>query len=89
MRLHKVEKQMLAYGMPIKSIQELTHWYCEPDFSDIKAIQIYQDPQLEETFALRITKKDNEFDLLWNHGAYDEVDFESFPPVSGNLKFFI
>lgn len=89
MRLRKIEKQMLSYNMPRKAIQELTHWYCEPDFSDIKTIQIYPDPQVEGVFALRIKRKDVEFDLLWNHGGYDEVEFETFPPVSGNLKFFI
>lgn len=88
-RPHRIVQKMLSYDMPVKSIQELQHWYCEQDFSDIKNIEIYPDPQVEGTFAVRIFKKNYQFDLLWNHGGYDEVEFSEFPPISENIKFIL
>jgi hypothetical protein len=54
-------------------------------------IEVVPDPKVDGTYAVRVyRKKDNcTFDLLWNRGAYDELEgFTSWPPVSGDLKFF-
>lgn len=60
-------------------------------------IEVVPDPKVDGTFAVRVhRKKDNfTFDLLWNRGAFDEISseenesgFSTWPPVSGNLKFF-
>ena len=53
-------------------------------------IQVVPDPEVYGTYALRVYRDEDkfEFDLLWNRGGYDEVEFEEFPPKSGELKFF-
>lgn len=53
-------------------------------------VQVFPDPKVDGTYAVRVYRDDDkfEFDLLWNHGGYDEVEFEEFPPKSTGLKFF-
>lgn len=71
------------------------------DYVDYKdpqnRIEVVPDPKVDGTFAVRVyRKKDNlTFDLLWNRGAFDEISsdenetgFSTWPPISGNLKFF-
>lgn len=106
-KVHKFAKHMLDAGMPMKAVSELTDLYVDQDFSDVVELKIQADPYVEGTFALRIVKKheiyyrrDNEekkleymddLDLLWNHGAYDEVEFNTWPPIANgnNLQFFL
>lgn len=54
-------------------------------------IEVVPDPKVDGTFAVRVyRKRDNyTFDLLWYKGGYDEVEFETWPPVSSDLKFFL
>lgn len=79
--------------LPKEAIKEL-EMYVNVDNPSNK-IEVYPDPQVEGTYALRITRNEHGhthpevFTLLWNKGGYDEIDFDEFPPKSGNLKFFI
>ena len=56
-------------------------------------VEICPDPKVNSAFAVRVTRLEGKklkpfvFDLLWNRGGFDEVDFETWPPVSGDLKF--
>ena len=61
------------------------------DYKDKKnKVQVYPDPRVDGTYAVGVYRNNDklEFDLLWNRGGYDEVEFEEFPPKSGGLKFF-
>lgn len=76
--------------LPKQAIDELD-MYVDVNDPENK-IEVYPDPKVEGTYAVRVYRKsDNHtFDLLWNRGGFDEMDgFETWPPKSGNLKFFI
>ena len=54
-------------------------------------VEVVPDPQVDGTYAVRVWRASDNFtfDLLWYKGGFDEVDdFETWPPVSGDLKFF-
>jgi hypothetical protein len=74
--------------LPQEALVELSDYvdYRNPE----NRIEVYPDPKVDGTFALRVFRKKDgvTFDLLWNRGAYDGVEFDSWPPVSGDLKFF-
>ena len=64
------------------------------DFDFSGASRIFSVRKLNTTLTnahmqLRRSSDNATFDLLWNRGAYDELEFTSWPPTSGNLKFFI
>lgn len=104
-KLNKFAKQMIDAGMPPKAVSELTDLYINQDFTDVVEVKVQADPYVEGTFALRIVQKlkqwyrhdnvegeieyFNDLDLLWNKGAYDEVEFNTWPPTAGpnNLQF--
>lgn len=57
-------------------------------------IEVYPDPKVEGTYAVRVYRSDMTFDLLWYKGGFDEVStegnefgFETWPPISSDLKF--
>jgi hypothetical protein len=65
------------------------------DYVDYKnpenKIEVVPDPRVDGTYAVRVYRKSDDvtFDLLWNRGAYDELEgFTTWPPTSGDLKFF-
>jgi hypothetical protein len=74
--------------LPKEALDELND-YVDYQNSENK-IEVVPDPRVDGTYAVRVYRsKDNyTFDLLWNRGAFDEVEISSWPPVSGNLKFF-
>jgi hypothetical protein len=79
------------YGYEILPNDALDDLEMYVDYKDNKnKIQVVPDPKVDSTYAVRVYRdNDNEeFDLLWHHGGYDEVDFNEFPPKSGDLKFF-
>lgn len=48
-------------------------------------IEVYPDPKVEGTYALQVTRNgESPFHLLWYSGGFDEVEFDEFPPKSGN-----
>jgi len=57
-------------------------------------VEVYPDPQVDGTYAVRVHRYERGhthpevFGLLWYKGGFDEVDFDEFPPKSGELKFF-
>lgn len=75
--------------LPEEALQQLS------DYADVNRdkVEVVPDPYVNGTYALQITRDDYKFHLLWNRGAYDEVEFISFPPGSteDNLakNFFI
>lgn len=74
--------------LPTEALEELKSYV---DYEDPKnKVQVYPDPRVEGTYAVRIYRSSDDFtfDLLWNRGAFDELDFETWPPKSGDLKFF-
>jgi hypothetical protein len=106
-RQHKFAKAMLAAGMPQDAVDKLIDSYVDKHFTGIQEFRICPDPHVEGTYAIRIVEKHvcyskhdgvekeyeylDDMDLLWNHGDYDEVEFETWPPISNanDLKFFI
>ncbi len=83
------ESKVSEYNiLPKEALDELEMYV---DYKDKKnKIKVYPDPKVDGTYAVRVYRDSDkyEFDLLWNKGGYDEVEFEEFPPKSGNLKFF-
>lgn len=75
--------------LPKDALEELEHWYVDYKNPDNK-VEVVPDPQVEGTYAVRVYRKSDNltFDLLWYKGGFDEVDFETWPPKSGDLKFF-
>jgi uncharacterized protein YpbB len=92
--LKKMQKGKLnesrIYGieiLPEDALRELTDYvdYKDPE----NKIEVVPDPRVDGTYAVRVYRKDFTFDLLWNRGAYDELEgFTNWPPTSGDLKFF-
>ena len=80
------------YGLeilPKEALDELTDYvdYKNPE----NKIEVVPDPRVDGTYAVRVYRKSDDvtFDLLWNRGAYDELEgFTTWPPTSGDLKFF-
>ena len=74
--------------LPQEALDELDAYvdYKNPE----NKIEVVPDPRVDGTYAVRVYRSNDDytFDLLWNRGAFDEVDFNSWPPTSGNLKFF-
>jgi len=55
-------------------------------------INIVPDPKVPGVFALQIYRGKYKFHLLWTNdgcGDFDGVEFESWPPTTGDLQFFI
>lgn len=93
--LHK--KKMFDAGMPNKAVTKLEQYYA-PGFKDIEDIKIEPDPNVEGTFAIRLTMKSKvcyhfnneekelsyieDLDLLWSHDDYEECEYETWPPTS-------
>lgn len=79
------ESKILGYeSLPQDAIKELEMY---ADVSKDK-VEVCPDPKVDGTFAVRVTRVgESPFHLLWNRGAFDEVDFDEFPPKSGDLKF--
>lgn len=80
------------YGTEILPQEALVELDAYVDYKNPEnKIEVVPDPKVDGTYALRVyRKKDNyTFDLLWNRGAFDELEgFTSWPPISGELKFF-
>jgi hypothetical protein len=75
--------------LPKEALDELNDYV---DYKDTEnKIEVVPDPRVDGAYAVRVYRKEDNytFDLLWNRGAYDELEFTSWPPTSGNLKFFI
>jgi hypothetical protein len=67
------------------------------DYIDDKntKVEVYPDPKVDGTYALRVYREDLTFDLLWYKNGFDEVSseeneygFSTWPPISGDLRFF-
>ena len=95
MRHLKGFNESKIYGkeiLPKEAIEKLK-LYVNVD-NDNNKIEVYPDPKVDGSYALRIHRysggnaRPYVFTLLWNHGDFDEVDFDEFPPKSGNLKFW-
>jgi hypothetical protein len=73
--------------LPEDALRELTDYvdYKDPE----NKIEVVPDPRVDGTYAVRVYSNNFTFDLLWNRGAYDELEgFTTWPPTSGDLKFF-
>ena len=91
MRYLRKFNESRIYGYEILPKDALNELEMYVDYKDKKnKVQVYPDPRVDGTYAVRVYRDDDklEFDLLWNHGRYDEVEFEEFPPKSTGLKFF-
>jgi hypothetical protein len=79
------------YGIEILPQEALVELDAYVDYKNPEnKIEVCPDPKVDGTYAVRVYRSDDgyTFDLLWNRGAFDEVEFSSWPPNSGNLKFF-
>jgi len=74
--------------LPEEALKEL-EMYVDYKNTDNK-IEVVPDPRVDGTFAVQVYRAEDDysFHLLWNRGGYDEVEFDQFPPTSGDLKFF-
>jgi hypothetical protein len=85
---HSVNESKGFEILPEDALKELEMYvdYNNPD----NKIEVIPDPRVDGTYAVRVYRSDDgyTFDLLWNRGAFDEVEFSSWPPLSGDLKFF-
>lgn len=69
------------------------------DYVDVNkkgnSVEVVPDPKVDGTYAVKVSRMEGrsktpcEFHLLWNRGAYDECDFECWPPISGELQFLL
>ena len=85
---HSVNESKGFEILPEDALKELL---CYVDYNNPEnKIEVIPDPRVDGTYAVRVYRSDDgyTFDLLWNRGAFDEVEFSSWPPNSGNLKFF-
>jgi outer membrane cobalamin receptor len=77
--------------LPEDALKQLEYDYV--DYKDPEnKIEVFPDPRVDGTYAVRVYRKSDNFtfDLLWNRGAYDELEgFTTWPPTSGDLKFFL
>jgi hypothetical protein len=75
--------------LPADALKELSD-YVDYQNSENK-VEVVPDPRVDGSYAVRVYRSSDDvtFDLLWNRGAYDELEFTSWPPTSGDLKFFI
>lgn len=83
------ESKILGYEiLPSEALEELK-MYVDYDNPENK-IEVVEDPRVEGTYAVRVYRKSDDytFDLLWYKGGYDEVEFEQWPPISGELRFW-
>lgn len=71
------------YGLPEDAYEEM-----EDYANDTTTVEIEEDPQVDGTWAVRVHRSDETFELLWHHGGFDEVDFETWPPISGESRFY-
>lgn len=81
----------VSKGFEILPEDALKELLCYVDYNNPEnKIEVIPDPRVDGTYAVRVYRSEDDytFDLLWNRGAFDEVEFSSWPPVSGNLKFF-
>jgi len=74
--------------LPDEALKEL-EMYVDVNNPENK-IEVVEDPQVYGTYAVQVYRKDDDytFHLLWYKGGFDEVEFETFPPTSGDLQFF-
>ena len=75
--------------LPKEALDELNDYV---DYKDTEnKIEVVPDPRVDGSYAVRVYRREDDitFDLLWNRGAYDELEFTNWPPTSGDLKFFI
>lgn len=85
---HSVNESKGFEILPEDALKELEMYV---DYNNLEnKIEVIPDPRVDGTYAVRVYRKEDDytFDLLWNRGAFDEVEFSSWPPVSGDLKFF-
>lgn len=71
--------------LPEEAKIELNKYYID---SNTNRIEVYPDPKVEGTYAVRVFSKHLDFDLLWYKGGFDEVYFTNWPPSSEELRFF-
>ena len=81
-------------------IKEKIKQAIEQDYGKIESIKYRQDPQVADCWAMRVDFGDRVVDFLATHTrsehtaediAYqciEEVEFEKWPPTSGELQFF-
>lgn len=73
-----------------KAIEELSYYYGVDSKNKLDKIKVFKDPKVSGTLALRVYRSSDEFefDLLWTRDGFEEVEFDTFPPISGDLNFF-
>lgn len=86
------ESIILDYKILPKEVLDELKNECDVDYKDtLNKIQVCPDPKVDGVYAIRIYRhRDNtNFDVLWTHGGFEDVEFEEFPPISGEPRFFI
>jgi len=75
--------------LPQQAIDELHKWYVTEGSKD--KVEVVEDPKVIGTYAIQVTRvgEGRSFHLLWSAHYLEEVEFETWPPESGEPKFFI
>jgi GTP cyclohydrolase II len=86
-KFYTIERLPQEAQVQLSEIYDVTH---------DTVVEVYPDPKVDGTYAVRVHRDDLTFDLLWYKGGFDEISsdeneygFKSWPPFSGDLKFFI
>lgn len=95
MKYLKKFNESKTYGLEILP-QEAIKQIADYDVTSNTKVEVYPDPKVDGTYAVRVYRDDLTFDLLWYKGGFDEISsdeneygFKTWPPFSGNLQFFI
>jgi hypothetical protein len=73
--------------LPAKAQEELK---CYVDITKKgNSIDVVEDPKVIGAYAIKVNRQGYEFHLLWSahHQDLEEVEFDSWPPTSGEPQF--
>ena len=86
------ESQIYGYEILPEEVLNELQVECDIDYKDNRnKIQVCPDPKVQGVYAIRFYRHSDkaEFDVLWSRGGFEDVEFNEFPPKSGEPKFFI
>lgn len=57
--------------------------------TDGNSVDVIADPKVIGAYAIKVNRQGYEFHLLWSahHRDLEEVEFDSWPPTSGEPRF--
>jgi len=102
-KTNPIREKMLDAGMPPKAWRLFKKYYVSGIELPLD-IEIVRDPNVPECFAVRVEQETTityehkcetkeikyveDYVLMWTQDDWEDVEFTSWPPVIGCLKFF-